>query len=188
VECGCHGVPCPSWQQALAGRWCPAVLHRRTRGGLASPATQAQANVAKRGGVRGVCRCQGSTPVCGACATVRQPVRTGLGAICSAIRPESFAENLFTIFWGSHWSARGMLRMLRMRSMGSCPTQAAGAPKPLAHRPIGPISLQPFGQVPWRAVCGGARLVQAQAIHCAPRPASIPGRYLCDAEKILNTF
>ena len=39
-----------------------------------------------------------------------------------------------------------------------------------------PISLQPFGQVPCRAVCGVAALVDSRAIHCAPRLASPPGK------------
>ena len=43
---------------------------------------------------------------------------------------------------------------------------------------IGPISPQPFGQVPCRAVCGVAALVDSRAIHCAPRLAPHPGRVL----------
>ena len=54
-----------------------------------------------------------------------------------------------------------------------------------------PISLQPFGQVPCRAVCGVAALVDSRAIHCAPRLAPHPGKGLVqlqeDFEQVLAT-
>ena len=59
------------------------------------------------------------------------------------------------------------------------PMQAAGA----CNRPI---SLQPFGQVPCRAVCGVAALVDSRAIHCAPRLASHPSRVLVRLQKDLE--
>jgi len=46
-----------------------------------------------------------------------------------------------------------------------------------------PISLQPFGQVPCRAVCGVAALVDSRAIHCAPRLASHPDKVLVRLQK-----
>ncbi|MFY3386520.1 hypothetical protein ACOQFS_20515, partial [Paracidovorax sp. MALMAid1276] len=46
-----------------------------------------------------------------------------------------------------------------------------------------PISLQPFGQVPCRAVCGVTALVDSQAIHGAPRLASHPGKDLVRLQK-----
>ncbi len=64
------------------------------------------------------------------------------------------------------------------------PMQAAGA----FNRPI---SLQPFGQVPCRAVCGVAGLANSRAIGCTPRLASHPGKILVrprkDLEQVLRT-
>ena len=51
---------------------------------------------------------------------------------------------------------------------------------------IGPISPQPFGQVPCRAVCGVAALVDSRAIHYVPRLASHPGRVLVRLQKDLE--
>ena len=62
---------------------------------------------------------------------------------------------------------------------GLVPMQAAGA----FNRPI---SLQPFGQVPCRAVCGVAALVDSRAIHYVPRLASHPGRVLVRLQKDLE--
>ena len=56
------------------------------------------------------------------------------------------------------------------------PMQAAGA----SNRPI---SLQPSGQVPCRAVCGVAALANSQAIGCAPRLAARPGEGLVRLQK-----
>ncbi len=57
--------------------------------------------------------------------------------------------------------------------------QAAGA----SNRPI---SLQPFGQVPFRAVCGVAALANSRAIGCAPRLASHPEKGLARLQKDLE--
>ena len=73
--------------------------------------------------------------------------------------------------------------MLRMCRMGSCPCKQPG-------RPCRPISLQPFGQVPCRAVCGVAALANSRAIGCTPRLASHPGKVLVrprkDLEQVLS--
>ena len=48
---------------------------------------------------------------------------------------------------------------------------------------IGPISPQPFGQVPCRAVCGVAALVDSRAERCAARLASQPSNGLVRLQK-----
>ena len=70
--------------------------------------------------------------------------------------------------------------MLRMRRMGSCPCKQPGRQN---SEFIGPVSLQPFGQVPCRAVCGVASLVDSGAIHCAPRLASHPRKGVVRLQK-----
>ena len=59
---------------------------------------------------------------------------------------------------------------------GLLPMQAAGA----LNRPI---SLQPFGQVPFRAVCGVAALVHSRAMDGALRLASHPEKTLVQLQK-----
>ena len=102
-------------------------------------------------------------------------------------RPESVTviidevdlQNLFEAFSGIALECNRDEWMLRMRRMGSCPCKQPGA----SNRPI---SLQPFGQVPCRAVCGVAALVDSRAIHCAPRLASHPGKGLVRPRKCLK--
>jgi hypothetical protein len=67
----------------------------------------------------------------------------------------------------------------RARRMGCLPMQATGVPNR-------PISTQPEGQVPFRAVCGvaNARNTTGIAALCALHP--IPKRYLRGPEKIMN--
>jgi hypothetical protein len=66
---------------------------------------------------------------------------------------------------------------------GLMPMQATGA----SNRPI---SLQPFGQVPFRAVCGVAALAHSWAMGCTPRLASHPEKVLVrfqkDIEQVLR--
>ena len=68
---------------------------------------------------------------------------------------------------------------------GPAPMQAAGA----CNRPI---SLQPCGQVPCRAVCDVAALANSRAIGCAPRLAAHPGKVLVrprkEPEQVLSRF
>ena len=59
---------------------------------------------------------------------------------------------------------------------GLVPMQAAGA----FNRPI---SLQPFGQVPFRAVCGVAALVHSWAMDGALRLAAHPVKVLVQLQK-----
>ena len=67
----------------------------------------------------------------------------------------------------------------KAHSTGYPPVQATRAPNR-------PISAQPGGQTPFRAVCGVAnpRHSAAMAAVCASHP--IPKRYLRDGEKTLN--
>ena len=53
---------------------------------------------------------------------------------------------------------------------------------------IGPISRQPFGQEPCRAVCGGAKLAHSRAMGYTPRLALHPGKTLVRPEKISDRF
>ena len=106
-------------------------------------------------------------------------------------RPESVTviidevdlQNLFEAFSGIALECNREEWMLRMRRMGSCPCKQPGRQN---SKFIGPISLQPFGQVPCRAVCGVAALVDSRAIHCAPRLASHPGKGLVRPRKCLK--
>ena len=66
--------------------------------------------------------------------------------------------------------------MLRVRRMGSCPCKQPG-------RPCRPISPQPFGQVPCRAVCGVAALADSTGYRLRTAPC-IPSRQgTCAAQK-----
>ena len=88
--------------------------------------------------------------------------------------------NLFKVFSGIALECNRDEWMLRMRRMGSCPCKQPGRQN---SEFIGPISLQPFGQVPCRAVCGVAALVDSRAIHCSPRLASHPEKVLARLQK-----
>ena len=103
-------------------------------------------------------------------------------------RPESVTviidevdlQNLFEAFSGIALECNREEWMLRMRRMGSCPCKQPGRQN---SKFIGPISLQPFGQVPCRAVCGVAALANSRAIGCAPRLASHPGEAIARPRK-----
>ena len=82
-------------------------------------------------------------------------------------------------FWRSHWSAIGMSGCFGCLH-GLVPMQAAGA---FNH----PISLQPFGQVPCRAVCGVAALADSTGYRLRTAPC-IPSRQgTCATPKRLGT-
>jgi hypothetical protein len=70
--------------------------------------------------------------------------------------------------------------MIRLRSMGSCPSKQ---PWRQNSKFIGPISFQPCGQVSCRAACGVAALANSQAIGRAPRLAAHPGKVLVGLQK-----
>ena len=97
-------------------------------------------------------------------------------AACAFGAGASRPKNLFKIFSGIALECNRDEWKLRMRRMGFMPMQAAE----LSNRPI---SLQPCGQVPCRAVCVVAALVDSQAIHCAPRLAAHPGKELVRLQK-----
>ena len=59
--------------------------------------------------------------------------------------------NLLKVFSGIALECNRDEWMLRVRRMGSCPCKQ---PRRQSSKFIGPISLQPFGQVACRAVCG----------------------------------
>ena len=67
--------------------------------------------------------------------------------------------------------------------MGSCPCKQPGRQ---SSEFIGPISLQPFGQVACRAVCGVAALANSRAIGGTPRLAAHPGKTLVRPQKDLE--
>ncbi len=91
-------------------------------------------------------------------------------------------------FWGIALECNRDEWMPWMRRMGSCPRKQPGRQ---SSKFIGPISLQPFGQMSCRAVCGVAAFANSRAIGCTPRLASHPlaGRpatHLCDPKKDLE--
>ena len=95
-------------------------------------------------------------------------------------RPESVTviidevdlQNLFEAFSGIALECNRDEWMLRMRRMGSCPCKQPGRQN---SKFIGPISLQPFGQVPCRAVCGVAALADSAGYRQRTAPC-IPSR------------
>ena len=67
-----------------------------------------------------------------------------------------------------------------MRHMGSCPCKQ---PERQSSKFIGPISLQPFGQVACRAVCGVTPLANSTGYWQALRLAAHPGQTLVQLQK-----
>ena len=107
-------------------------------------------------------------------------------------RPESVTviidevdlQNLFEAFSGIALECNRDEWMLRMRRMGSCPCKQPGRQN---SKFIGPISLQPFGQVPCRAVCGVAPLANSTGYWPRAAPC-IPSRQgTCATPKRLRT-
>ena len=107
-------------------------------------------------------------------------------------RPESVTviidevdlQNLFEAFSGIALECNRDEWMLRMRRMGSCPCKQPGRQN---SKFIGPISLQPFGQVPCRAVCGVAVLANSMGYWQRTAPC-IPSRQgTCAPPKIPQT-
>ena len=80
--------------------------------------------------------------------------------------------DLFKVFSGSALECNRDVWMLRMRRMGSCPCKQS---RRRNSKFIGPISLQPFGQVPCRAVCGVAALANSTGYWLRTAPG-IPSR------------
>ena len=71
---------------------------------------------------------------------------------------QSRAKNVFKVFLEIALECNRDEWRLRMRHMGSCPCKQ---PERQSSKFIGPISLQPFGQVACRAVCGVTPLVNS---------------------------
>ena len=101
-------------------------------------------------------------------------------------------KNLFNIFLEIALECNRDEWMLRVRRMGWCPCKQ---PRRQSSKFIGPISLQPFGQVPCRAVCGVAPLANStgywrRAAPSSPSPSRAPGKALVqlqeDIEQVLS--
>ena len=88
--------------------------------------------------------------------------------------------DLFKVFSGSALECNRDEWMLRMRRMGSCPCKQLGRQ---SSEFIGPISLQPFGQVPCRAVCGVAALADSTGYRLRPAPCSPSRQGACATPK-----
>jgi hypothetical protein len=88
--------------------------------------------------------------------------------------------NLFKVFSGIALECNRDEWMLRMRRMGSCPCKQPGRQ---SSEFIGPISLQPFGQVPCRAVCGVAALANSTGYWLRPAPCTPSRQGTCATPK-----
>ena len=84
--------------------------------------------------------------------------------------------NLLKVFSGIALECNRDEWMLRTRGMGPLPMQAAGA----SNRPI---SFQPFGQVPFRTVCGVAALANSTGYWLHTAPCTPPRKGTCATPK-----
>src|SRR5450830_1702814 len=102
----------------------------------------------------------------------------------------------FGFMGGTPWGLRtcSMSRTGRVEAQSGCVCGPDAPHGPVPMQAVGalnrPISLQPFGQWPFRVVCGVAALVDSRAIDRAPRLASHPektaARPVGDVEHVLT--
>ena len=88
--------------------------------------------------------------------------------------------DLFKVFSGIALECYRDEWKLGVRRMGSCPCKQTGRQ---SSEFIGPISLQPFGQVPCRTVCGVAALANSTGYWLRPAPCTPSRQGTCATPK-----